>query len=311
MITIIQKELADYFTSVRFIILLALAILISAYGLYSAQTGIRSLDLPSGFVFMGLFTTPGMIFDWSMVTLLAIVVIPLIGILLGFDAINSERTSGTLSRLIAQPIYRDNVINAKFIAGISAIVIIMGTIILIVAGYGLRMIGVAPTAEEISRLVFYFIFAVIYGGFWLALAMLFSLAFRNTAGSILTTIGLWLFFAIFIMFLVPLIANNIVPITSTSTFGEVARNYELQETISRFSPAGLFTEASMILVAPSYGANIFTIVSSVGNYYLANPLSLSQSLLLIWPQLTSLIALTAAVFGINYVVFMRQEIRST
>jgi ABC-2 type transport system permease protein len=246
-----------------------------------------------------------------MVNLLALVVIPLIGILLGFDAINSERTSGTLSRLIAQPIYRDNVINAKFVAGITTIVMIMGAIILIVAGYGLRMIGVTPAPEEASRLVFYFIFAVVYGGFWLALSMLFSLTFRSTAGSILTTIGLWLFFVVFFIFLVPLIANNVVPITSDSTLGEAARNMELRQTISRFSPAGLFTEASSTLVAPSLGANIFLIVSSAGNYFIPNPLSLSQSLLLLWPQLTGLIALTAVVFAVSYVVFMRQEIRST
>jgi ABC-2 type transport system permease protein len=42
-----------------------------------------------------------------------------------------------------------------------------------------------------------------------------------------------------------------------------------------------------------------------------NPLSLDQSLLIVWPQLTVLIALTAICFAVCYIVFMRQEIRST
>jgi ABC-2 type transport system permease protein len=41
-----------------------------------------------------------------------------------------------------------------------------------------------------------------------------------------------------------------------------------------------------------------------------SPLPLGQSLLLIWPHVTGLIAATAVCFGLAYVLFMRQEIRS-
>ena len=46
-------------------------------------------------------------------------------------------------------------------------------------------------------------------------------------------------------------------------------------------------------------------------YMLPNPLSLVQSLLLIWPYLTIMVSLSAVCFGISYVIFMRQEIRAT
>ena len=62
---------------------------------------------------------------------------PLLGIAFGFDAINGERAQGTLPRLVAQPIHRDEIINGKFVAGLardrprrSA------CLIAIVAGYG-------------------------------------------------------------------------------------------------------------------------------------------------------------------------------
>jgi ABC-2 type transport system permease protein len=42
---------------------------------------------------------------------------------LGFDAINSERTGGTISRILSQPVYRDSVINGKFLAGVITIAI--------------------------------------------------------------------------------------------------------------------------------------------------------------------------------------------
>jgi ABC-2 type transport system permease protein len=40
------------------------------------------------------------------------------------------------------------------------------------------------------------------------------------------------------------------------------------------------------------------------------PLSFDQSLLLIWPQVTGLIASMIVVFAAAYVVFQRQEVRA-
>jgi hypothetical protein len=53
---------------------------------------------------------------------------PLLGLALGFDAINKEFSTGTLSILLGQPIFRDSVINGKLIAGATALTTLtMGT----------------------------------------------------------------------------------------------------------------------------------------------------------------------------------------
>jgi ABC-2 type transport system permease protein len=44
---------------------------------------------------------------------------------------------------------------------------------------------------------------------------------------------------------------------------------------------------------------------------ISNPLSLGQSLIQVWPQLVIIIALAIICFALSYVLFMRQEIRST
>ena len=41
------------------------------------------------------------------------------------------------------------------------------------------------------------------------------------------------------------------------------------------------------------------------------PLPLVQSLLIVWPQIVGLVALTAVCFAIAYIKFMREEIRAT
>jgi ABC-2 type transport system permease protein len=43
---------------------------------------------------------------------------------------------------------------------------------------------------------------------------------------------------------------------------------------------------------------------------LGSPLPVGQSLLLVWPQLTGLIAVTILLFALGYVLFQRREIRA-
>ena len=47
--------------------------------------------------------------------------IPLVAIGLGFDAINGEHNRRTLSRILAQPIYRDALLMGKFLAGMATL----------------------------------------------------------------------------------------------------------------------------------------------------------------------------------------------
>ena len=305
---ILRKELADYFTSIRFIILFVLILFASAAGLVAASQGIRGANLPEGFVFLGLFTTSGNVIP-SLVTLI-ILLVPIIGIALGFDAINSERTSGTLSRILSQPVFRDSLINGKFLAGVVALSIMVGTMLLLVSGYGLSMIGVPPTAEEIIRLFIYLFLTIIFGAFWMGLAILFSVLLRRIAASLLISLALWLFFSIFILLVAPAIANALVP-TADGSEAEIIRNIELRQMLMRFSPNTLFSEATTALLLPVVVGSLGLITQSQAAYMLPNPLSLGQSLLLIWPHITSLISLSAICFAISYLLFMKQEIRAT
>ena len=307
MIAILRKELADYFTSIRFIIFFLLILFASAAGLYTAFQGIRAANLPEGFVFLGLFTTSGSAIP-SLINLVALL-IPLIGIALGFDAINSERTGGTLSRILSQPLYRDSVINGKFLAGMVTLTVMVATMLLLTSGYGLRMIGVPPTAEEIIRIFIYLLVTLIYGAFWLGLAMLFSVVLRRVSSSLLTSIGVWLFFSIFILLVAPAIANALAP-AADGTQAELIRNSEIQRMVMRFSPNTLFQEATTVLLLPMV-RSLGVVTMSQATYMIPNPLSLGQSLILIWPHLTGLVSLSVICFAASYVLFMRQEIRAT
>ena len=116
LLTVFKKELADGFTSWRFIILFTLVLLLGVAAIYEAAGSIRgAVNEDTRFVFITLFTTSGRTpfsFLWFMAFF-----IPIVGIALGLDAINSERNNGTLSRLLSQPYHRYAVVHGKFLAG--------------------------------------------------------------------------------------------------------------------------------------------------------------------------------------------------
>ena len=290
---IFRKEMYDYFGSVRVLILFLLTLFISGLALFASYSGIRGAG-SGGFVFLRLFTVQMPDFPFAFlitfVNFNALFFIPLICITLGFDAINREHSGRTLGRIISQPIFRDSVINGKFLASIATLSIMIGTAVLLVSGYGLRMIGVPPSSEEIIRLFLYLVLAIVYGGFWVGLAMLFSVLFRSIATSILFSLFLWIVFSFGVLILAVAMP-------------------EQTALLLQFSPNWLFALASGMLIQPQLGAGI--VLEIVGSTIEPNPLSLGQSMLQVWPQLTLLVSVTLICFAISYMVFMRREIRAT
>ncbi len=309
--TVFQKELADHFTSLRFIILFALVFFAGMFTLWVDAQNIRgAVTGIDQFVVLRLYTTSAQNLPsfLQFLSLMAIFFVPIIGIALGFDAINDERNSGTLSRLLSQPIFRDAVINGKFLAGIVTIAIIITSIVLLVAGAGLRMIGVPPSSEEVIRLMAFLAITIVYGGFWLGLGILFSVFLRRVATSALASIAVWIFFAFFMPAIAAIIANGLAP--AGDTLASQVRNIEVLLMVSRISPIMLFQEAMVVLLVPGMRTLGQILQIQIGAGALT-PLSLGQTLLNVWPQLVSIIVLTVVCFAISYIKFMREEIRST
>lgn len=307
-LTIYRKELSDHFSSNKFLVLLALIYIAGLSSTYVALQNIReSASGLSKHVFLYLFTTGGDVLP-SFMTFISFF-IPIIGIIFGFDAINSEKNSGNLSRLLSQPIYRDSVINGKFLAGITTLSIIIASIVFIISGIGLFSIGVPPTSEEILRIFFFIFICIFYGGFWMGLSILFSVIMDKTAASILTAIAIWIFLMFFLPIIANAIANGIAPLENASVADQI-RNFNIGQGILRVSPSTLFAESIAILLVPTarlFQPTLLNIVQTPPQ----NPLSLGQSLIQVWPQLVVIVALAIICFAISYIIFMRQEIRST
>ena len=233
---------------------------------------------------------------------------PLLGIALGFDAINSEQNKGTLSRMLSQPVHRDCIINAKFVAALIVIGIMLFVLGFLVMGCGLIAIGIPPTAEEFWRIVSFLIISVFYVAFWLNLAILFSLCFRQAATSALASVAVWLFFSVFYTMIVNLVAKALSPSQLASPY-QIVSYQKFILGLMRLAPSELFNEATTTLLMPSV-RSLGPLTMEQVQGAIPSPLPLGQSLLVVWPQLTGLIAATVICFALSYVIFMRREVRS-
>jgi len=228
---------------------------------------------------------------------------------LGFDSVNSEFNRRTLSRVLSQPIYRDALLLGKFLGGLVTLAVALVALWLIVFGAGLLLLGLPPRGVEVARALGFLVVAIAYGGVWLAVSMLFSVIFRSTATSALCALGLWLFFFI----LWPMIAQAITIGFAPSEIRSVDELVSLQEfglALQRLSPGTLFSEAVIGLLNPETRSLGPMLPSQLRGAIMGSPLPLDQSLLLIWPQVTGLIASMIVLFALAYVIFQRQEVRA-
>ena len=304
-----RKEFADHLCSKRFLILLLLIGSTSFASLYGALTGLSdAIASDSNFVFLKLYTQGGNSIPsfMSFIALLG----PIVGLALGFDAVNSERTSGTLNRLVAQPIYRDSIIIGKFLSGTAVIAAIVYTMGIGLGAVGILATGLKPTGEEALRILIFLTFTVIYIAFWLAMSIWFSVVCRHSATSALASIAVWIFFAIFMSLVASIIANAVYPVNDQySAMFNSLNNYTLELNVNRISPYYLYSEAVSTIMNPSVrSVNVVTMNQLEGA--ISGYLSLGQSLLLVWPHLTGLAALMLIAFGGSYIGFMRQEVRT-
>lgn len=312
-----RKEFADHISSARFFVLLIVLGAAAVVPLYFASDTIKAVasqvsDTRDAFLALFLVTSQGTPIPnvYNFVGIVA----PLLGVAFAFDAINSERTDGTLPRLLSQPIYRDDVVNGKFAAGLATISLVLLAVVGVIAGFGIFRLGIVPGADEVIRLLAWLVLTVLWVSLWLAFGLLLSVVIRRAATAALVGFGVWLLVAIFGQLIVSLIANVVAPVASAGSLQDALSLTALSTTIERLLPLTLYQEASGVLLNPT--VTTVSTPTTVGQWQQwqqqaqGQLMSFDQSALLIWPHVVALVAMTAICFAAAYIWFMRQEVRA-
>lgn len=308
----VRKEVADHVRSWRFIIMVLLIVLTFLGAMYVSLSNISNVvanekDPDHLFVYLKLLTTT----DGTLPPFHVFISFlgPLLGIALGFDAVNAEQNNGTLTRLLAQPVYRDNFLLAKFTGALIVISVLFLSLCLLMIGGGLIITGVRMEPVELFRILGFIGMSILYVGFWLSLSICLSVVFKRAATSALTAIGIWLFFTVFYSILIHIIATAILPDKRfLDPVTAIAYNNFVLDLL-RIAPGQLYTDANTTLLMPSVRSlGPMTMEQMAGA--IPAPLPLKESFMIVWPQVSGLISAITVCFALTYYLFMRKEIRT-
>ena len=307
---IIQKELAENFTSRRFIttyILIFLSSVATSFLGFQelARAGLTRFE--NEVIFLVLFSgaaspTPSFIFFLS-------VLASILGIALGFDAVNRELASGTLVRLLSNPLYRDSILIGKIVGGFITIALVIGSVIGITVGVDILLAGFGPTLEGALRIFYFTVATILYSWVWFSMALFFSTVFNRIATSALTSLAAWIFLSFFTGMLASVIAQILIPVTIFSPVELLIAREELRLALSRISPSVLFTEVASAFLNPQ--------IRTLGPIYIYSrelptpaPLTIDETLAITWPHLAAFVAEITIFLTLAYLMFMRKEIRT-
>lgn len=308
----VRKEVGDHIRSWRLIVMLILIVLTflgtMSISLGNIRSAVGNLQDPDRvFVYLKLLTTS----DGTLPTFHTFICFlgPLLGISLGFDAVNAEHNNRTLIRLMAQPVYRDNLLLAKFSAALILVSVLFLSLALLMVGTGLLLTGVPMEPSEALRILGFVAMSVIYVGFWLSLSICLSVRFRNAATSALTAMGIWLFLTVFYQIIVNLIVSAMLPQSGYLPPEQLLSYNNLMLSLLRLAPSQLYSDAVTTLLMPSVRSlGPLTMEQMAGA--IPTPLPVKESFMIVWPQVSGLFAATTVCFALAYYLFMRREIRT-
>jgi len=311
-IPIIKKELADHLSSKRFPLVFALVFLT---GLSTAYLGAQPLaekppsEVEQTLIFLRLFTgapspMPSFIYFMSLFG-------PVIGMALGFDAVNREIASGSILRIMSNPVHRDSIINGKIIAGLLTVFLIILSVVGTVVGFDIIMVGFGPSLEGTLRILYFILASTLYVGLWVSISLLFSVIFRRVTTSALACLALWVFLNFFVYMIANVVAEFVVPLRTyfpSAPLHAIMAHEEVRMAISRISPATLYVEVANIMLNPEIRSmGLLYVVSS--DLPTPQPLNLDESIMLAWPNISALLSGLVICLTLSYVIFMRKEIR--
>lgn len=305
MFTVASREFSDLVKSKRFIVLIVIFGLVMTGAMATVYVqvirtmpGIPETVMPRGFLGMMTFMLSGTLSYFA----------PVIGVALGSDSISSEWERGTLKTILAQPVFRETIINGKFLAAASAVSLAILITSLASIGASTIIIGVTPTTEESLRMALFLVFSLLFTMMYYGISTFFSTVLKKTTQSVIVSVALWAVFTFVVPILASLIAITVAPPTlvpgQSGTEESMMRFTSIVESISSITPNYHFGKVGQYLLNP---------YATIGGLFTPQPaqeaVSVTTSLMYAGPNILVLVVVTALAFICSYMAFTRQEVR--
>ncbi|KPU62446.1 hypothetical protein EP1X_08850 [Thermococcus sp. EP1] len=319
------KEFSSSIRSKRFISLLAFYLFITFFFNYSIKDDLinRAGQIIVSYTSFPLSGAEGTIvatpLSISITRNLMVLLIfgAIIGIVLGADTINKEIEEGTVKVLMSHPIYRDQVINGKFIGNSMALfsIVMIGYVFSIAY---LLLLGMPLDITSILRALIAAIFTLIYMMTFLSIGIMLSTLLKKPETAILLAITLGIFLTLIYPFIVEIAVDKIVgeePYCPSPVY-RVEKEQPIYESPLNLCPAIAewrdkreLWKNRLFLLNPTHHYGQLIISAFAGDETARDYLSLGDSLLLTFNSIAILLVELLLPFTIAYIRFITSDLR--
>ena len=340
-----RKEFIDHITSKKFILILALFLIISAVAMeqgigdynnrledYKEQIS-QIEEEEEGFYPMPKKPSILFIFQrmrWQMPLFGAI-----LAIAMGFDLVTREKESRSLKSLLSHPVYRDEIINGKALGGILALVFAVGIAFILLFAM-LLIFSIVPNMDEFVRIVLFGAVTVLCLLSYFSIALMASSVSENSGKSFIYALIIFFAITLFVPMVGDMVAENVagerpeppavpqyeyetpppssaneneqvvlVPVKRVRVNEEEWQRYE-EELGAYWEKRRAIRDAYQV-IQPDRNFNKFS--RAVIGLCTSGETSILKSLERVWKSIFALIIFPIVFFAIAYIKFMRMDIR--
>ena len=165
LLNVARKEFSDHITSRRFVIILALFLVISAVSIHdgienynnSLESYNEQLQRMEEFedpYSIWMPEKPSIMYVFMSMMSYMTALGGILALAIGFDLVSKEKESRSLKTLLSHPIYRDEIINGKVLGGVGALGFAMG-LALALAVAMLLLFSIVPTLDEFAAILIF------------------------------------------------------------------------------------------------------------------------------------------------------------
>jgi ABC-2 type transport system permease protein len=333
-----RKEIWDHLTSKRFLAIFAIMLLLAVLSMMSGlsqydqtlqdyKNSVAQSQPAQQSDSLVAMAMPSVLTVFASMNQYLVLIAAILSIAMGFDLISKEKEEGSLKSLLSHPVYRDSVINGKLIGALGVLTVVMCSTFLITIAVML-FYGIVPSAEDLIRIVAYFIMALLYCGVFFAIATMASTIAQTSAMAILYTITIVLVLYMVTSFsgqiagaivgpapqYVPMPAEDLSSSAASSNApgADNAQQYyatkgNIIDAINTISPVYAFS--NKISNAILYMAGTQTVTSETSAYGGYTKPTILDSLSLVWTSILALVIEMLLPLAISYVIFLRMDIR--
>lgn len=340
--TVAEKEFAENIRGKRFLLVLALFLIIAAIGAwqgiqdyndaldrYTQTLQVTGTEMVSTLArvhptVLSVFMQMGR----AMSTLGAV-----LGIAVGFDLVSGEKEDHSLKLLLSHPIYRDEVITGKALGGIFMVAFAMAITLGIT--FALLLIsGHVPSSGECGLIVIFGLVSFLYLICGYAIALSMSVVTDRSGKALLYALVIFFFLSSVVPSAGVLAADAIAgpePVAPADfsdqySGGESAYleewNAYLEERRNRdqmrkaviqaayvFSPQLNYAEISSAVTQPLMYLNMHGAPDEAWSHFDEDDLDYSEIFDHLWKNIVALLLTPTAFFGLAYVAFLRLDVR--